>query len=107
VFGLLALTRRDPTRGIAEIVSRLRETARRHTIRCPTCGWQPTASSRWMCVDTAAPEHFSPGCCTAWNTFDTRGCCPGCRHQWRWTACLQCHTWAKHDEWYVPEDDEP
>jgi hypothetical protein len=102
---LLAFKREDPTRGDVKIVERLRDTARRHKIRCPSCGWQPGESARWFCADTDAPEYFSPGCGTAWNTFTTRGLCPGCSQQWTWTACLQCGSWSKHEEWYVPEDD--
>jgi hypothetical protein len=101
---MLAFKRDEPSRGVADVVRRMRETARRHRIRCPSCGWQPGATSRWGCVTTAAPEHFGPGCGTEWNTFDTQGRCPGCAHQWQWTACLQCHAWARHEDWYVPED---
>ena len=60
-------------------------------IRCPKCQWQPKASSRWWCK---APCYFS------WNTFETRGKCPGCGFQWHDTACLQCGQWSKHDDWY-------
>jgi len=102
----LAFTRTGPTRGVVEMLERVRVAARRFRIRCPACGWQPGASSRWACVDTGAPEHFAPGCGTAWNTFDTRGCCPGCSYQWQWTVCLQCHGWARHEDWYVPDADD-
>ena len=106
VMALLAFKRDDPTRGVIDIVAHMRDTAKRHRIRCPACGWQPDKSARWLCVETGAPEHFSPGCGTAWNTFDTRGRCPGCSHQWQWTACLHCSAWARHDDWYTPEEDE-
>jgi hypothetical protein len=96
--------RRDDRHGVShDILEKFRETARRHRIRCPSCGWQPAPSSRWFCVAAGPPEHFSPGCGTSWNTFDTRGRCPGCDHQWRWTACLACGAWAPHDDWYEPE----
>jgi hypothetical protein len=72
-------------------------------IRCPLCKWQPQASSRWYCVDCGYPEYFFDSCGTAWNTFDTRGICPGCAHQWRWTACLYCAGWSLHEEWYTEE----
>jgi hypothetical protein len=101
---LRAFTQGEPPLGVVEILERLRETARRTHIRCPSCGWRPVPSSRWMCVDTQAPEHFAPGCGTSWNTFDTRGCCPGCIHQWQWTACLACHGWSRHDDWYAADD---
>lgn len=69
-------------------------------IRCPHCRWQPKASSRWFCSDCDFPEYFYNGCLTAWNTFATKGKCPGCLHQWRWTSCLSCGEWALHDDWY-------
>lgn len=69
-------------------------------IRCPLCKWQPKRSSRWFCADAGFPEYFSGGCGTAWNTFATRGVCPGCRHQWKWTTCLSCGEWSLHDDWY-------
>ena len=69
-------------------------------IRCPHCRWQPTRNSRWFCLDCDAPEFFYDGCMTCWNTFETRGKCPGCAHQWRWTSCLRCEGWALHEDWY-------
>jgi hypothetical protein len=72
-------------------------------IRCPLCAWQPQASSRWYCTSYGHPEYFSNGCGTVWNTFTTRGLCPGCGHQWRWTSCLRCHGWSLHEAWYVNE----
>src|ERR1041385_5664745 len=71
------------------------------TIRCPLCKWQPKESSRWYCGDCDYPEYFFEGCGTAWNSFKTRGLCPGCGHQWRWTVCLSCYGWSKHNDWYV------
>jgi len=73
-------------------------------IRCPACGWRPSASSRWSCAWAGGPEPFFESCWTVWNTFATRGCCPGCSHQWRWTSCLQCSEWSPHDEWYEESD---
>lgn len=69
-------------------------------IRCPHCKWQPTAASRWFCADADAPEFFYGGCGTMWNTFKTRGKCPGCNHQWKWTSCLRCAGWSRHEDWY-------
>ena len=102
---LLAFKRETPTTGVIEFIEQLRDTAKRHRIRCPSCGWQPAPSSRWSCVDTGAPENFSAGCGHAWNTFETKGRCPGCSYQWRHTACLQCQAWAKHEDWYTAEDE--
>ncbi|HQU82648.1 MAG TPA: hypothetical protein PKY59_05975 [Pyrinomonadaceae bacterium] len=69
-------------------------------IRCPLCSWQPTKSSRWCCGNVGEPEYFYDGCFTMWNTFDTGGKCPGCAHQWRWTSCLRCKKWSRHEDWY-------
>ena len=64
-------------------------------IRCPLCGWTPRSEDRWMCT-----------CLHAWNTFDTRGRCPGCGQQWLHTQCLHCGAWSPHDEWYADEPEE-
>jgi hypothetical protein len=74
-------------------------------IRRPLCEWQPRISSRWRCLRTPSPEGFFGGCGTVWNTFSTRGRCPGCQHQWRWTHCLRCHRWSSHEDWYEEQDD--
>jgi hypothetical protein len=74
-------------------------------IRCPVCEWKPGKSSKWYCGSCPDPEGFLGGCGTSWNTFDTRGLCPGCKHQWRWTSCLVCGVWSPHDEWYVSDND--
>jgi hypothetical protein len=58
-------------------------------IRCPLCAWQPDAHSRWFC-----------NCGHTWNTFDTGGICPACLYQWLITACLACHRWSAHSDWY-------
>jgi hypothetical protein len=76
-------------------------------VRCPLCDWRPDASSRWCCHPSETPEPPFPGCGTVWNTFATRGRCPGCDHQWRWTSCLSCGGWSLHDEWYEHEAGQP
>jgi hypothetical protein len=35
-----------------------------------------------------------------WNTFWTRGLCPGCGHQWQETQCLRCRKMSPHESWY-------
>lgn len=70
---------------------------KRPRIRCPRCRWQPRKDSRWLCNK----------CNTSWNTFDTRGLCPGCNHQWIHTACLDCHAWSRHVDWYEKSDGPP
>ena len=59
-------------------------------IRCPKCKWVPARHDRWMC-----------SCHHTWNTFDTRGVCPACNYTWRDTACLRCHEWSPHEDWYA------
>jgi hypothetical protein len=59
-------------------------------IRCPKCNWSPRAHDRWMCK-----------CGHIWNTFDTGGVCPACLYQWTMTACLACHQWSPHSDWYT------
>ena len=98
------LKRGDTPRDIVRIIDKLKEDIPDfRLIRCPYCQWKPTPSSLWRCVDQGHPEYFADGCGTAWNTFITRGLCPGCDHHWHWTACLQCATWSPHEEWYVDE----
>lgn len=74
-------------------------------IRCPLCKWHPARTSRWYCDPSMSPEPPFQGCGTNWNTFDTRGRCPGCGHQWHWTSCLQCSGWSLHTDWYEHERD--
>ncbi|HWK08964.1 MAG TPA: hypothetical protein VNR64_02855 [Vicinamibacterales bacterium] len=76
------------------------EAERGSGIRCPRCRWRPSASSRWCCSAAEAPEPFFSGCGTVWNTFATKGRCPGCQHQWQWTSCLRCAEWSPHVDWY-------
>ena len=60
-------------------------------IFCPRCEWRPRAEDRWSCVSS---------CGTVWNTFWTRGTCPGCRHTWDRTQCLACGELSPHADWY-------
>ena len=60
-------------------------------IRCPSCKWRPTRSDTWAC---------SPGCGEVWNTFATRGECPGCQRHWSNTQCTKCGVWSDHEAWY-------
>lgn len=76
-------------------------------IRCPLCGWRPSASSVWTCIVRGTPEPFFAACGTEWNTFATHGVCPGCSHRWQWTSCHRCEGWSLHDDWYEPRDGPP
>jgi hypothetical protein len=58
-------------------------------IRCPACQWRPTRHDMWSC-----------DCGEVWNTFATRGECPGCQRRWAKTQCTKCGTWSDHDAWY-------
>lgn len=69
-------------------------------IFCPKCEWRPQAEDRWECV---------PSCGTVWNTFWTRGVCPGCAVKWPITQCQACEEYSRHEDWYheppsVPAD---
>jgi len=75
-------------------------------IRCPLCAWRPLLSSRWMCDCHGTPEPPFTSCGTQWNTFATRGWCPGCSHRWQWTSCLRCHQPSLHDDWYDDDEDD-
>jgi hypothetical protein len=59
---------------------------------CPRCHRSPKSADRWPCK-----------CGHRWNTFDTRGLCPACGHQWQQTACLMCGESSPHADWYIGE----
>lgn len=64
-------------------------------IFCPHCEFRPQPEDRWDCV---------PSCGTTWNTFWTRGVCPGCGVKWPKTQCLACGEWSPHEAWYHYKD---
>jgi hypothetical protein len=103
-----ALLKKDPISRdlIDSLIKSIEDTPGPRRVRCPLCLWEPAPASRWTCVDTEHPENFRGGCFTTWNTFETGGRCPGCSHQWEWTACLQCTGWSRHEDWYVTEDED-
>ena len=65
--------------------------ADRAEIRCPKCERRPGPQDRWDCV---------PSCGTTWNTFWTRGVCPGCGVKWPITQCCECTKYSPHESWY-------
>ncbi len=85
------LERPPPSSDLTPLLDQLLGRGSTGRIRCPKCGWQPEKSSRWFC-----------SMCTrgVWNTFDTRGVCPVCSYQWKHTACLRCHAFSLHEDWY-------
>jgi DNA-directed RNA polymerase subunit RPC12/RpoP len=98
------LKRDDVARDLVVDVERIDADDPLRGIRCPACAWRPEASSLWSCLWTEPPEPRFDWCGTVWNTFLTRGRCPGCGHQWQWTSCLRCAQWSRHDEWYERRD---
>lgn len=60
-------------------------------IYCPRCEWRPGPHDVWDCV---------PSCGTTWNTFWTRGVCPGCGVKWPSTQCYGCEKFSPHEAWY-------
>ena len=60
-------------------------------IYCPGCKYRPHHEDRWACT---------PTCGTSWNTFWTRGVCPGCGHKWQVTECPACKANSPHEAWY-------
>ncbi len=101
---MLELRKPEPReRVIAGELARENDETGFERIRCPLCEWRPSPSSTWCCYAEATPEPPFPWCGTQWNTFSTHGCCPGCRHQWRWTSCVRCAGWSLHDDWYESE----
>ena len=88
------------SRRVATEIRELERDEEAQGVRCPLCGWRPTAASRWCCWWSEGPEPYFTSCGAEWNTFTTRGRCPGCQHQWRWTSCLRCGEWSLHDDWY-------
>ncbi|HSK30229.1 MAG TPA: GIY-YIG nuclease family protein, partial [Candidatus Limnocylindria bacterium] len=105
-WSLLRETRPPPRVAKKPLTHRL-ESEGFNRIRCPLCRWQPKALHRWLCAPCDDPEFFDDGCGACWNTFSTRGRCPGCGHQWRWTACLNCAGWSLHTDWYAKESERP
>ena len=96
---------RSPTgleRGDFDLQRHLDQQPAKARIRCPHCRWQPRRTSIWTCLPIGHPEYLAHGCGHSWNTFDTRGLCPGCSHQWLNTSCLACGQWALHEQWYEP-----
>ncbi len=64
----------------------------RENVRCPKCMWHPFIGCLWGCV---------PSCGTSFDTFATRGRCPGCDKVWFDTQCPVCHGWSAHGDWYL------
>ena len=90
----------DPRKGddaASDVLDDLGIKKKEPRIRCPKCRWRPRKEDRWFCN--------KPKCGCVWNTFDTHGVCPKCSHVWMHTACLACHQWSLHEDWYGADDD--
>jgi hypothetical protein len=100
--GELHLLKKSDPAGDLKIITTLRpdDEDAFERIRCPLCDWRPMPSSTWCCYGLNTPEPAFEGCGAVWNTFSTRGRCPACQHQWRWTSCLRCGGWSLHEDWY-------
>jgi hypothetical protein len=70
----------------------------RRDIHCPACTYRPRPEDRWDCL---------PRCGTLWNTFWTRGVCPGCGIEWPKTQCPSCGVLSPHKAWYHDPIDQP
>jgi len=97
---MLFLKEGRKTEEIVVEITRLDDDDEFEGIRCPHCQWRPSSTDRWSCYSNGGPEPPFQSCGTSWNTFSTRGRCPGCSHQWEWTLCLRCVEWARHVDWY-------
>jgi hypothetical protein len=105
IESLFALKPGPPPRDVVDILKKFSQhVPERWIVRCPACSWQPVPSSRWSCLEAGPPENFGPGCGEIWHSFETRGTCPGCAHHWKWTACLACSTWSRHEDWYTLDE---
>ena len=79
---LAYLTRDEPDTGVDEAMD--------VAASCPHCEWEPLKSTIWTCT-----------CGHKWNTFDTKGTCPGCERVWSETECRKCRTVSAHESWYI------
>jgi hypothetical protein len=101
---VLELKKSDSTKFDLKVVEKLEDVPTDFSkIRCPLCAWQPRPFDRWVCTNVGAPEFFFAGCGHHWNTFTTRGRCPKCSHQWRYTTCFRCKQMSLHEDWYVKD----
>jgi hypothetical protein len=102
IHGVLQLLKKPEPRGRLETIERADDDEDKafEGIRCPLCEWRPSPSSTWCCFVEDTPEPKFDWCGTSWNTFTTRGRCPGCQHQWKWTSCLRCAGFSLHEDWY-------
>jgi Zn-dependent protease len=75
---------------------RLERLPRHGHCACPNCGESAPAGEFWQCGH----------CGTKFDTFVTRGRCPGCGAWYLETACPHCQASNHVDGWYRPEGGE-
>ncbi|MCR6642006.1 MAG: hypothetical protein NVV82_24225 [Sporocytophaga sp.] len=63
-------------------------------IQCSVCEWRPDGEIHWAC-----------SCGHRWNTFKTKGKCPGCKKQWENTRCPGCGKSTPHKDWYKTKEE--
>ena len=69
----------------------------------PVVGKNNRIKPGWAHVNSHEENHPEASYYVRWregNTFDTRGVCPACLHQWTETQCLSCSRWSPHSGWY-------
>jgi hypothetical protein len=62
---------------------------------CPRCYQAPPRGRHWVCDE----------CETRFDTFETRGKCPGCGAWFLDTACPHCHESNHIDRWFLHRPD--
>jgi Zn-dependent protease len=77
----------------AQHMLRLEQLPRRWGCACPACEKSPPRGQFWMC------EH----CQSKFDTFATRGRCPGCGAWFLETTCPHCHATNHIDGWFKPD----
>ena len=68
---------------------RLAKLPRRQGFACPSCRTAPPLGPFWKCG----------ACGQSFDTFETRGVCPGCAHEYPVTMCLDCSEQRPMTEW--------
>ena len=78
---------------VSRYMIQLENLPRHRECTCPSCGISPPAGPFWAC------EH----CATHFDTFRTRGKCPGCGAWYLETACPHCRTQHHIDQWFAAQ----
>jgi Zn-dependent protease len=76
----------------ARVLLRREKMPRRAGFACPSCKVAPPLGALWRCSK----------CSQSFDTFETRGKCPGCEAQYPITMCGECRRQYPMQEWEVP-----